>query len=228
MKAMILAAGRGERMRPLTDRTPKPLLKAGGKPLVFWHLEKLASAGITDVVINTAWLGAELEAAIGTGSEWGLQVHWSPEPSGGLETAGGIIHALPLLGESPFWVINGDIWTDFDFLLLPKSLTSAAGPEPLGHLVLVDNPAHNVLGDFGLDLNNNVITQGAKLTFSGISVLHPKLFANYKAERLALRPLFEQAIGNGQLTGRHFKGRWTDVGTPGRLHVLNQHLQERE
>lgn len=228
MKAMILAAGRGERMRPLTDITPKPLLTAGGKPLIFWHLEKLASAGITEVVINTAWLGEKLEAAIGTGAQWGIRVHWSPEPSGGLETAGGIIQALPLLGESPFWVINGDIWTDFDFLLLPKSLTSAAGPVPLGHLVLVDNPAHHKLGDFGLDLNNKVVAQTPLLTFSGISVLHPQLFANCNVERLALRPLFEQAMSNGQLTGRHFKGRWTDVGTPDRLHVLNQHLQECE
>lgn len=227
MKAMILAAGRGERMRPLTDTTPKPLLKAGGKPLVVWHLEKLAQAGITHVVINTAWLGAKLEAAIGNGAQWGLQVCWSPEPAGGLETAGGIIQALPLLGDEPFWVINGDIWTNFDFYELPKTLSkdNLATSDPLGHLVLVDNPAHHKRGDFSLDLNNKVITQGSPLTFSGISVLHPQLFSGYPAERLALRPLFEQAISNGQLTGRHFKGFWTDVGTPDRLHALNQYLQ---
>lgn len=221
MKAMILAAGRGERMRPLTDNTPKPLLEVQGKPLIFWHLEKLARAGVSDVVINTAWLGAALENAIGNGAQWGVQVHWSREPSGGLETAGGIIQALPLLGNAPFWVINGDIWTDFDFNLLPPTLAE----EQLGHLVLVANPPHNERGDFGLAADSKIVAFEPRYTFSGMSMLHPKLFTGHAPGRLALRPLFEQAISHSLLTGQLHHGLWTDVGTPARLLGLNQHTQ---
>jgi len=229
MKAMILAAGRGERMRPLTDQTPKPLIKVKGKPLIYWHLEKLARAGIKEVVINTAWLGEKLEKAIGNGSQWGLQVRWSREPSGGLETAGGIINALPILGNAPFWVVNGDIWTDFDFQLLPKTLGKKTATEqaPLGYLVLVENPAHNERGDFGLSDDKRVVAQQPRFTFSGISVLHPELFAGFAPGRLALRPLFEQAISKGQLIGQLHHGLWTDVGTPARLHKLNQRTPAR-
>ncbi|HLV48768.1 MAG TPA: nucleotidyltransferase family protein [Aliidiomarina sp.] len=222
MKAMILAAGRGERMRPLTDTLPKPLLVVGGKPLIYWHLEKLANAGVTEVIINTAWLAAELVAAIGNGEQWGIRVQWSHEPSGGLETAGGIIQALPLLGEAPFWLVNGDVWTDFNFDLLPKP---NCFDDSLGHLVLVDNPAHHPTGDFALSDENKVSEQGQLLTFSGVSALHPKLFAGYAKGRLALRPLFDNAIAQGKLTGQYHQGLWTDVGTPARLEELNQYLQ---
>lgn len=236
MKAMILAAGRGERMRPLTDRLPKPLLAVAGKPLIYFHLEKLAQAGVTDVVINTAWLAEHLVAAIGTGAAWGLHVHWSHEPEGGLETAGGIIQALPwltgattshahLVEQQPFWVVNGDIWTDFDFNQLPRQLAGH-----LGHLVMVDNPSHHPEGDFSLTTTGLVTTaakQVPRLTFSGVSVLSPALFAGYGQGRLALRPLFEQAISNQQLTGQHHQGCWTDVGTPERLARLNATLVAR-
>lgn len=220
MKAMILAAGRGERMRPLTDTCPKPLLPVAGTPLLFWHLQKLAHIGVQDVVINTAWLGESLVNAIGSGEAWGLNVHWSHEPPGGLETAGGIIQALPQLDSEPFIVVNGDIWTDLDFAQLPLTLEGA-----LGHLVLVTNPPHNPQGDFALSAKGRIQRDGNKHTFSGVSVLSPELFKGLAPGYRALRPIFEQAIEENKLTGCHYSGKWTDVGTPERLAELEQALE---
>ncbi|RUO30170.1 N-acetylmuramate alpha-1-phosphate uridylyltransferase MurU [Aliidiomarina sanyensis] len=224
MRAMILAAGRGKRMRPLTDHTPKPLLSVGGMPLLAWHLEKLRNAGVTDIVINTAWLGAQLEAYFGDGAEFGVSIRWSHEPPGGLETAGGIIQALPLLtdglsSEQPFWVINGDIWTDYDMNRLPRDLRG-----DLAHLVLVDNPKHHPHGDFALRGQRVVAEPG--LTFSGVSVLSPELFAGVAVDFLPLRPFFERAIAQGRVAGEHHVGHWTDVGTPERLARLEEELRQ--
>jgi MurNAc alpha-1-phosphate uridylyltransferase len=207
-------------MRPLTDSTPKPLLAVAGRPLLDYHLAKLAAAGVTRVVINHAWLGSQLEAHVGDGSAWGLEVVWSAEPEGGLETAGGIVQALNLLGEAPFWVINGDVWTDYDFSQLPTSLGT-----DLGHLVLVPSPAHNAGGDFALHGDRVVQAHQSQLTFSGISVLDPALFDGLKVSKHPLRPLFEQAVEAGQLRGELYSGRWCDVGTPQRLRQLEQQLE---
>lgn len=220
MHAMILAAGRGSRMRPLTDSQPKPLLKVGGKALIDFHLEKLALAGVTRVVINHAWLGHKLEAHVGDGAAWGLEVVWSAEPAGGLETAGGIVKALHALGDAPFWVINGDVWTDYDFRQLPTDLGTDRG-----HLVLVPSPTHNSDGDFGLQGNRVVEKTQSGLTFSGISVLHPELFDGLEVSKYPLRPIFEQALATDQLSGELYKGRWCDVGTPARLKQLEDSIQ---
>ncbi|WP_194757074.1 N-acetylmuramate alpha-1-phosphate uridylyltransferase MurU [Aliidiomarina indica] len=221
MRAMILAAGRGTRMRPLTDNMPKPLLKVAGKPLLEWHLQKLVAAGMHEIVINTAWLGEQLESYFGDGSRWGAQILWSHEPEGGLETAGGIIQALPLLQEGapdqPFAVINGDIFTDYDFTQLPTTLQSK-----LGHLVLVENPEHHPQGDF--DLSSGYLIDQPRYTFSGISVLSPQLFAGAAPGFHKLRPFFTRAMTNQKLTGELYHGVWTDVGTPQRLTQLNQEL----
>ncbi|MGX5914970.1 N-acetylmuramate alpha-1-phosphate uridylyltransferase MurU [Aliidiomarina sp. Khilg15.8] len=216
---MILAAGRGSRMRPLTDTQPKPLLPVAGKALIDYHLEKLAAAGVTRVVINHAWLGEQLEAHVGDGTAWGLQVVWSPEPEGGLETAGGIVQALDALGDKPFWVINADVWTDYDFRQLPTNLGS-----DLGHLVLVPSPPHNAAGDFGLQEDRVVQNAQPGLTFSGISLLHPALFNGLEVSKYPLKPLFENALSNQQLSGERYDGRWCDVGTPQRLRQLEEEL----
>ncbi|RUO24306.1 mannose-1-phosphate guanylyltransferase [Aliidiomarina minuta] len=220
MRAMILAAGRGQRMRPLTDNMPKPLLPVAGKPLIDYHLEKLARAGVKDVVINHAWQGASLHQHIGNGQAYGLNVAWSAEPEGGLETAGGIIKALPLLGDEPFWVINGDVWTDYAFSSLPTTLDDA-----LGHLILVTNPQHNQNGDFQLAQDRVELPEaGPGYTFSGLSLLSPQLFAGYPVTKLALKPLFLAAIQQQQLQGSVYNGQWTDVGTPQRLEQLSAQL----
>ncbi|RUO36185.1 mannose-1-phosphate guanylyltransferase [Aliidiomarina shirensis] len=216
MRAMILAAGRGERMRPLTDHTPKPLLQVAGKALIVWHLENLKRAGIEQVVINTAWLPEKFEQALGDGSDYGVEITWSKEPEGGLETAGGIINALPHLGEEPFILVNGDIWCDFDFRYLPQHISG------LGHLVMVDNPEHHPSGDFSIHHGRVENTPG--LTFSGISVLSPKLFDGAEVGFLKLRPFFEKAMNKHSLTGEHYTGFWTDVGTPKRLTQLSDFL----
>jgi len=231
MKALIFAAGLGERMRPLTDRTPKPLLVAGGKPLIAWHLEKLAAIGISEVVINTSWLAEQFPATLGDGSQWGLRLAYSYEGPTPLETGGGMHHALPLLGDSPFIAINGDIWTNYDFAKLPR--------EPAGdaHLVLVDNPAHNPNGDFALDLSGRVYSEGdARLTFAGIGVYRAELLSNWRdiisersgadetPPRFKLAPLLRASMGKGETSGEHHHGRWTDVGTPGRLAELDAQL----
>lgn len=216
MRALILAAGRGERMRPLTDTTPKPLLAVGGRPLIEWHLQALAAAGITEVVINHAWLGERIEAALGDGGRFGLQIRYSPEPPGALETAGGIVNALPLLGEAPFLVVNGDIWTDYAFARLPTALGG-----DLAHLVLVDNPPQHPQGDFRL-AGGRVHAEGApRLTFSGIGVYSPALFAGLPPGRRPLAPVLREAMAGGRVSGEHHRGRWFDIGTPERLAGLD-------
>jgi len=226
---MILAAGRGERMRPLTDQTPKPLLPAGGKPLIVWHLERLARAGLREVVINHAHLGAQIEAALGDGSRWGLAISYSPEPEGALETAGGIANALPLLGtEAPFLVINGDIHCDWD---VARAMT-ALNPGYLAHLVLVPNPGHHPRGDFSLTGNQvgadceAAAGSGARAcTFSGIGVYCPQLFAGLRHGQAAkLAPLLRSAMAAGRVSGELHGGRWVDVGTPRRLAELDSEL----
>ncbi len=209
---MILAAGRGERLRPLTDVTPKPLIEVGGKALIVHHLDKLAAAGVMDVVVNLGWLGEQIPEALGDGSRWGVSIHYSQEPPGALETAGGIVHALDLLGDDPFLVVSGDVMTDIPLAgLLTRRLSGPA------HLVMVDNPPHHPDGDFALDGNRLTLDGQPRLTFSGIAVFSPGWFRNLRPGRRALRPLFEQAIGGGLLTGEYFGGYWSDVGTPERL-----------
>jgi MurNAc alpha-1-phosphate uridylyltransferase len=222
MKAMILAAGRGERMRPLTDHTPKPLLQAGGKPLIVWHLEKLAAAGFREIVINHAHLGEQIEQALGDGSKWGLNIAYSPEPPGALETAGGIAKALPLLGNHPFLVVNGDVWCDIDFGRFFRSTAAS-------HLVLVDNPAHHAGGDFGLDGERIVYAgDGPTYTYAGVAVFSPAFFRDVPAgQPMKLRPLLDAAIAAGTLTGERHAGRWVDVGTPQRLAELDQELRQQ-
>ena len=225
---MILAAGLGTRMRPLTDHTPKPLLIAGGKPLIVWHIEKLARAGFQDIVINLAWLGWKIPAALGDGSQWRVRLHYSDEQQeGALETAGGIIKALPLLGHEPFLVVNGDVWCDYP--CLPITLHST----DLAHLVLVENPPHHPAGDFALNNSRRVVDKSndAKLphyTFSGIGYYHPALFADLPYGKRALAPLLRQAMANGQVSGDYFGGDWRDIGTPERLASLDQDLQARQ
>ena len=228
MKAFILAAGRGERMRPLTDHTPKPLLVAGGKPLIVWHLERLADAGFTEVVINHAHLGAQIERALGDGARWGLIIRYSPEPPGALETAGGIAQALPLLGSAPFLVVNGDIYCDIDFARFPR--LTAQGWQPAAHLVMVANPAHHSGGDFSLDGEQVAFANGGQtFTYAGVGVFSPDFFsAVHPGSVMRLRPLLDAAIAVGTLTGERFAGRWVDVGTPQRLAELDQELRAAE
>ena len=218
MKAMILAAGRGERMRPLTDHIPKPLLKVGCKSLIVWHLERLAKAGFKEVVINYAHLGEQIEQALGDGSVWGLNVQYSPETSA-LETAGGIANALPLLGDAPFLVVNGDVFTEIDFGAL-----QLVSPN-LAHLVMVDNPPQHPDGDFVVD-SGKVTNQGNhKLTFSGVGIYHPALFVDVERGQAAkLAPLLRSAMIKGLVTGEHYQGIWHDIGTPERLSFLDKQL----
>jgi MurNAc alpha-1-phosphate uridylyltransferase len=215
MKAMVLAAGRGERLRPLTDHTPKPLLEVRGQPLIVWHLHALARAGVRETVINLSWHGAQLRAALGGGERFGLRISYSEEPEGALEVGGGIFHALPLLGTEPFLVVNGDTYTDIDFarLSIPR--------HSLAHLVLVPNPAHHPQGDFALR-GAAVATAGEpRLTYSGIGVFRPGLFAACSPGRFPLLPLLHAAIAAERLSGERFDGAWTDVGTAARLASLN-------
>ena len=210
MKAMILAAGKGERMRPLTLTRPKPLIEVNGRPLIEHHIQALAAAGITDLVINHAWLGAQLETALGDGSHLGVAIRFSPEGEP-LETGGGIFRALPLLGSAPFMLVNGDIRTDFDFatLILPAGC--------LAHLVLADNPLHHPGGDFGLVDGRITLDAPEKFTYSGIAVLHPQLFAARTAGTFKLVDVLRPAIAAGQVSGQRLDGRWVDVGTLERL-----------
>ena len=223
MRAMILAAGRGERMRPLTDHTPKVLLEAGGKPLLQWHGEKLQRAGFDHVVINHAWLGAQIEQALGDGSRFGLRIVYSPEGQA-LETAGGIANVLPFIGDEPFLVVNGDVFTRFDFAgLVPRLHTLASAG--LAHLVLVDNPPHHLGGDFVLHGERVAPTGDHRLTFSGIGLYRPQLFSAIKrGDRAPLAPLLRAAMIDGAVTGERYQGLWFDVGTPERLAELNQLL----
>ena len=216
---MILAAGRGERMRPLTDCTPKPLLPVAGQPLIEYHIKALVKAGFKELVINHAHLGEQIEAALGNGQRWGITILYSPESTGALETGGGIFNALPLLGEDPFVVINGDIWTDYD-------LTCLRVPEhKLAHLILVDNPSHNPEGDFLLS-NDGLCSEGTgkRLTFSGIGLYQPAFFADCKPGAFPLTPILKAAMAHGRVSGEHYTGKWVDVGTPQRLEALNTAL----
>jgi len=218
MKAMILAAGRGERMRPYTDLTPKPLLSVGGRRLIEYHLHALADIGLTEIVINHAHLGQQIEETLGDGRRYGVTIHYSPEGEQGLETGGGIFNALPLLGHEPFMVINGDVWSDYPLGRLPQE------PEGLAHLVLVDTPAFKGEGDFVLEQGRVHDGEGARLTFSGVAVYRPELFANCEAGVFPLAPLLRQAMATGQVSGEHYSGHWVDVGTPQRLQALQQQL----
>ena len=219
MKAMILAAGRGERMRPLTNVVPKPLLKVAGKSLIEYQIDALAKAGIVELVINCAWLGQQVINRLGDGNRYGVSITYSDEGEEALETAGGIINALPLLGSEPFVVVNGDIWCDYDFNQLPNKIPG------LAHLVMVDNPEHNPEGDFALKGDGHLAIEGSnKLTFSGIGVYKPELFAGLANGKQPLAPLLRQAMQQQQVTGEQYKGEWLDIGTPERLDELNQRV----
>jgi N-acetyl-alpha-D-muramate 1-phosphate uridylyltransferase len=223
MKAMILAAGRGVRMRPLTDTRPKSLLAVGGKPLIVWQLEKLARAGITEAVINHAHLGDMIEAALGDGSRFGLSLRYSPEQQA-LETAGGIARALPLLGAQPFLVVNADIYSDYDF----SALVRVELQDGLAHLVLVDNPPQHPRGDFALEAGRVRESGGSLLTYSGIGVYAPRLFGGIPAgAKLGLAPVLRKAIAAARVSGEHYHGRWHDIGTPERLQALDAELRAR-
>ena len=219
MRAMILAAGRGERMRPLTDHTPKPLLEVGGQTLIEHHITSLRSAGITRLVINHAHLGEQIVARLGDGSGLGVEICYSREPAGALETGGGIKRALPLLGDEPFLVVNGDIWTDYPY----SDMRLDAGK--CAHLVLVNNPAHHPQGDFGLSGTRVVDAAGQRLTFSGIGVYHSRLFDGTREAVFPLAPLLKAAIRRDEVSGEHYTGQWLDIGTPQRLDALNRALK---
>jgi len=242
---MILAAGRGERMRPLTDHTPKPLLQVGGKSLIVWHIERLRAAGFTHIVINHAHLGQQIEAALGNGAALGVSIDYSREVSA-LETAGGIATALPLIESEVFPVVNGDIYCEYDFSRLAEPMVRLAAGRDQAHLVLVDNPPQHPNGDFVLDggrVTNSPLMSSAPqvprtvsladtapcspLTFSGIGVYHRALFAHTAAgEKAPLAPLLRLAIDAGRVSGEHFGGRWVDVGTPARLSALDEELRQ--
>ena len=225
MRAMILAAGRGERMRPLTDTCPKPLLEAGGKPLIVWHLERLRAAGFTEVAINLAHLGTMIEAALGDGSRFGLHIRYSREAEA-LETAGGIRQALPLLGDTPFLVVNGDVFCDADLAALRGAGTKLSADGDLAHLLMVPNPEHHPAGDFHLADGRLRRDGPPRLTFSGIGIYHPALFAHIPAgSRAALGPLLREAMDAGRISGALHAGYWLDVGTPARLAELDRHLR---
>ena len=219
---MVLAAGRGERMRPLTDAAPKPLLPVGGKRLIEYHLERLAGAGFHEVVINTAWLGDMIEAALGDGRQYGLAITYSHERPEALETGGGIHKALPLLGSAPFLLVNGDVWTDIDFGALRRSPPAGS----LAHLVLVRNPPQHLRGDFLLEQGRVLEGEGQRYTYSGIGIYHPDLFAGCAPGKFPLLPLLRKAIAAGQLTGELHGGRWYDIGTVERLNALDAELRQ--
>lgn len=219
MRAMILAAGLGTRMRPLTDHCPKPLLEVGGKPLIVHHLERLRAGGIREVVINVSYRAEQIVAALGDGAAFGMRVAWSREAAP-LETGGGIRQALPLLGEAPFLLVNGDVWCDLD----PASLPALG--DDLARLVLVDNPDHHPQGDFHLDADGRVHAEGKpRLTFAGISLLDPALVADEPPGAFALTPLLRRAMAEGRVGGHHHRGAWVDVGTPERLADLDSRLR---
>jgi len=220
MKALILAAGRGERMRPLTETTPKPLLRVGGQCLIEYHLQALARAGVQEIVINHSWLGQQIVDHLGDGRRYGVRIAYSAEGDPPLETAGGIIQALPLLDDAPFILVNGDIWTEYDFSSLPQTLTGKA------HLVLVDNPVHHRAGDFALH-SRIVSNSGEKLTYSGIGVYSPALFSGLSAGVRPLAPLLRAAIDRGEISGEWYRGQWWDIGTPERLRQLDGLLQQQ-
>jgi MurNAc alpha-1-phosphate uridylyltransferase len=224
MKAMVLAAGRGERMRPLTLTRPKPLLEVGGLPLIEHHLHALAMAGFREVVVNLSWLGAQIREALGDGSRCNVSIEYSEEGPEPLETGGGIFRALPLLGPGPFMVLNGDVWTDFPYAKLRESLR----PDDLAHLVLVPNPFHNPSGDFVLERGRIVEDGGPgtpRLTFSGVGIYRPELFAGCSDGAFKLAPLLRAAARAGRVGGEAHEGDWVDIGTPERLAELDRRLR---
>lgn len=223
MRAMILAAGRGERMRPLTDELPKPLLPVGGQPLIAHHLAALSAAGVQDVVINHAWLGHKIEAALGDGSAFGLHIHYSAEGGTALETAGGICQALPLLGTQPFLVVNGDVLTDYPFSRLFHALAS----DKTAHLVLVPNPVQHPTGDFALAQGLATADGDRKFTFSGIAVYRPEFFQNVPAGPQKLAPFLRAAMLRGEVSAELYQGYWADIGTPERLEAAHQRYCSR-
>jgi MurNAc alpha-1-phosphate uridylyltransferase len=218
---MILAAGRGERMRPLTLERPKPLLEAGGTPLIVHHLRALAAAGFGDVVVNLSWLGGQIRAALGDGSRHGLRLHYSEEGPEPLETGGGIFRALPLLGAGPFLVLNGDVWTECDW----AALRERPAASDLAHLVLVPNPLHNPAGDFVLERGRILERAGERCTFSGIGVYRAELFEGCSDGVFKLAPLLRAAARAGRVSGELHEGPWLDIGTPERLAELDAHLR---
>jgi len=217
-RALIFSAGRGERMRPLTETTPKPLLEARGKPLIVWHLEKLARAGVREVVINTSHLAAQFPAALGDGKTWDLRIRYSFESPEPLDSGGGMLRALPFLGHDPFLAVNGDVFTDFDFSTLPQS------PLGLAHLVMVDNPPHHPNGDFVLRENRLFDEPTPRLTFAGIGVYRPSLLDGQSNEKFSIVPILRESMRRNEITGEHYRGAWNDVGTPERLAELNSVL----
>ncbi|MCP4695748.1 MAG: nucleotidyltransferase family protein [Gammaproteobacteria bacterium] len=221
MKAIVLAAGRGKRMRPLTNTIPKPLLPVNNKRLIEYHLERLVASGLRDIVINHAHLGAQIEKTLGDGQRYGAKIRYSPEGEQKLGTGGGILHALPLLGQAPFLVVNGDIWCEYDFMPLRHA------PQGLVHLVLVDNPEHNQKGDFALRRGQVLPGKGPRLTYSGIGVYNPQLFNGCTARHFPLSSLIQQAIQAGRATGEYYPGPWIDVGTPARLQRLEKKLRAK-
>ena len=227
MKALIFAAGRGERMRPLTDATPKPLLEVRGKPLIVWHLEKLAAMDVREVVINTSWLSVKFPEALGDGSDFGLRIHYSVEGDTPLETGGGMLNALPLLGDDPFLLVNGDVFTDYDFAQLPRE------PDGMAHLVMVDRPREKSRGDFCLDDERKLHDGGEDaLTYAGIGVYRPQILdgwqdviggaagASEDPPRFPIAPILRAWMRMDAISGEHYQGDWTDVGTPERLVAL--------
>lgn len=219
---MILAAGRGERLRPLTDHTPKPLLRIRGKPLIAYHIEALVRAGVRRLVINLGHLGGQIRACLGDGRRYAAEIRYSDEGEHALETAGGIIRALPLLGDAPFMVVSADIYTDFDFKGLPQALRADA------HLILVDNPPHHPRGDFKLIDGRVALGAGKRLTYSGIGLYHPRLFHGLAPGKRPLAPLLRATAGRGQLSGEFFAGRWHDIGARDRLEALEETLIKSE
>jgi len=217
---MILAAGRGERMRPLTDSVPKPLLPVGGKPLIQFHIDALAASGVRDIVINLAWLGSRIREALGDGSARGMHLHYSDEGDVALETGGGIFNALPLLGKQPFLVVSGDVWSDYPL----GQLASRLAPDDLAHFVLVHNPEYHRRGDFGLR-EGRVIDDGERLTYANIGVFRPEFFAGCEAGKFPLAPLMRQRIQEGRVSGEFYAGRWFNLGTPRQLAELDESLK---
>jgi N-acetyl-alpha-D-muramate 1-phosphate uridylyltransferase len=218
MKAMLLAAGRGERLRPITDSLPKALVPVGGRPLIVWHLLALARAGIREVIVNTSWLGEQLHAALGDGHRFGVSITWSDEGPVPLETGGGILRAVPLLGPEPFLAVNADIWTDIDFARVRLE------PQALAHLVLIENPPHNPRGDFALEGGRVSGEGGERFTYSGVGLYRPEFFAGCTEERFPLLPLLNRAIAAGRVTATLHRGQWCDVGTVERLASLEECL----
>ncbi len=220
MKAMIMAAGRGERLRPLTDKIPKPLVRVGDYALIEWHLHHLVNAGITQIIINLSHLGEQIQSRLGNGEHYGAELSYSLEPEPALETAGGIIQALAALGTEPFIVVNGDVWTDYPFSQL-------SAPSSLAHLIMVDNPDHHPAGDFVLrDGQLSEEGEGDRLTYSGIGVYHPEFFADCKPGRQALAPLLKQQMSAGKVTGEHYQGEWHDIGTLERLQTIQKRVSD--